>query len=141
MQIDIIGESQLVGYPTQFPSVSMMDWRTNEPNARFWVLKLIKDNFHPGDALVTTTVQFQPDQDSSKFSISDISAQAFSTPSGHKLLLVNKRNRSFKVLLPDAAAARAFTVDLGSGNGPARQLVLADGQIKLEPFSVTAVIW
>jgi hypothetical protein len=141
MQIDIIGESQLVGYPTQFPSVSMMDWRTNEPNARFWVLKLIKDNFHPGDALVTTTVQFQPDQDSSKSSISDISAQAFSTPSGHKLLLVNKRNRSFKVLLPDAAAARAFTVDLGSGNGPARQLVLADGQIKLEPFSVTAVIW
>ena len=26
MQIDIVGESQLVGYPTQFPSVSMIDW-------------------------------------------------------------------------------------------------------------------
>ncbi len=54
LQIDIIGESQLIGYPTQFPSVSMMNWANNKPNARFWVLKLIKDNFHPGDKLVET---------------------------------------------------------------------------------------
>jgi hypothetical protein len=54
MQIDVIGESQLVGYPTQFPSVSMMNWENNKPNARFWVLKLIKDSFHSGDALVET---------------------------------------------------------------------------------------
>src|SRR5208283_787725 len=56
LQIYIVGESQLVGYPSQFPSVSMMDWTTNQPNARFWVLKLIKDSFHPGDKLVETTV-------------------------------------------------------------------------------------
>jgi hypothetical protein len=41
MQIDIVGESQLIGYPTQYPSVSMMNWQNNKPNARFWVLKLI----------------------------------------------------------------------------------------------------
>ena len=28
--IDVAGESQLVGYPTQFPSVSMVDWNTGE---------------------------------------------------------------------------------------------------------------
>ena len=55
LQIDVIGESQLIGYPTQFPSVSMMNWENNKPNARFWVLKLIKDSFHPGDALVETS--------------------------------------------------------------------------------------
>ena len=33
LQIDVVGESQLVGYPTQFPSVSMMDW-TNESTQR-----------------------------------------------------------------------------------------------------------
>ena len=33
LQIDVVGESQLVGYPTQFPSVSMMDW-TNESAER-----------------------------------------------------------------------------------------------------------
>ena len=52
MGIDIVGESQLVGYPTQFPSVSMVDWKTGNPNARFRVLKLIHDHFAPGDKLV-----------------------------------------------------------------------------------------
>ena len=66
MQIDLIGMSQMVGYPTQFPSVSMMDWTENKPNARFWVLKLIKDSFHSGDQLVDTTVDS-----------GDVAAQAF----------------------------------------------------------------
>lgn len=43
LQIDVVGESQLVGFPTQYPSASMMDWMTNKPNARFWVVKLLKD--------------------------------------------------------------------------------------------------
>jgi hypothetical protein len=43
--IDVAGESQLVGYPTQFPSVSMVDWTTGAPNARFRVLQLLKNNF------------------------------------------------------------------------------------------------
>ena len=59
LQIDILGESQLIGYPTQYPSVSMMDWTKNQPNARYWVLKLIKDSFHPGDKLVETSVGFE----------------------------------------------------------------------------------
>jgi hypothetical protein len=45
--IDVVGESQLVGYPTQFPSVSMIDWKNGKPNARFLILKLLKDNFGP----------------------------------------------------------------------------------------------
>ena len=36
--IDVAGESQLVGYPTQFPSVSMVDWTNGKPNPRYWVL-------------------------------------------------------------------------------------------------------
>ena len=33
----------------------MIDWVNGKPNARYWVLKLIKDNFQPGDTLVETT--------------------------------------------------------------------------------------
>jgi hypothetical protein len=55
MGIDVVGESQLIGYPTQYPSVSLMNYNTSEPNARFWVLKLLKDNFGPGDRLMETT--------------------------------------------------------------------------------------
>jgi hypothetical protein len=133
LQIDVIGESQLVGYPTQFPSVSMMDWRTNQPNARFWVLKLLKDSFHPGDTLVETTLDGSLSN--------DVSAQAFTTPAGHKLLLVNRRNRAIEVPLSNAEKAAALTVDLATGDGPARTVKPADAKIKLEPFAVTVVSW
>jgi len=130
MQIDIVGMSQLVGYPTQFPSVSMMDWTKNKPNARYWVLKLIKDSFHPGDKLVETSI-----------GSGDVAAQAFVTPAGHKLLLANKRDRAVEIALPDAAQANALTVDAETGDGPARSVKPADGMIKLEPFAVTVVSW
>jgi hypothetical protein len=133
MQIEIIGESQLVGYPTQFPSVSMMNWENNRPNARFSVLKLIKDSFHPGDSLVETSLK----GDSS----SDLEAQAYLTSAGHKLLLVNKRNRALEVPLPDAATAAESTVDPESGDNPARSVRLQDGKLTLEPFAVTVVSW
>jgi len=130
MQIDIIGESQLVGYPTQFPSVSMMNWLTNKPNARFWVLKLLKDSFHPGDQLVDTSIGSH-----------DLAVQAFLTPTGQKLLLVNKRSRAFEVGIGDAAKANALTVDAVSGDGPARAIKPADGMLDVAPFSVTVVSW
>ena len=75
----MIGESQLVGYPSQFPSVSMMDYNNGKPNARIWVLKLIKDNFHPGDKLVAETGRKADDG-----APSDIMVQGFITPQGKK---------------------------------------------------------
>ena len=130
LQIDIIGESQLIGYPTQFPSVSMMDWIANKPNARFWVLKLIKDSFHPGDKLVETSV-----------SSGDLAAQAFLTPAGRKLLLANKRDHAFDVPIEDADKASALTVDAETGDGPARAVKPIAAKLRLEPFAVTVVSW
>jgi hypothetical protein len=128
--IDIIGESQLVGYPTQFPSVSMMNWENDKPNARFWVLKLIKDSFHPGDKLVETIINS-----------GELAAQAFVTPEGRKLLLVNKRDRAVDVRLPGADTASALAVDSEVSDGPARSVKPANSKIKLEPFAVTVVSW
>jgi hypothetical protein len=91
MGVDVVGESQLVGYPTQFPSVSMLDWKTGSPNARFWVLKLIHDHLAPGDKFVET-----------RGATSDLLAQAFATPMGRALLLVNKRNAKIAVRLKEA---------------------------------------
>jgi hypothetical protein len=130
LQIDIVGESQLVGYPTQFPSVSMMNWVDNKPNARFWVLKLIKDSFHPSDQLVETSTGSD-----------DLAAQAFITPSGRKLLVANKRDRAVEIALPDADKATALTVDVQTGGGPARSIKPATGQLRIEPFAVTVVSW
>jgi hypothetical protein len=128
--IDVIGESQLVGYPSQFPSVSMIDWKNGKPNARFWVLSLLKDNFRPGDQLVTTTLS----------SHSDIAAQGFITPTGKKLLLINKRKRVIDVTLPDGAQnATLSTVDEASGEGPARASKQEGTDLNLAPFAVVVV--
>jgi hypothetical protein len=128
--IDVIGESQLVGYPSQFPSVSMIDWKNSKPNARFWVLSLLKDNFHPGDQLVATALS----------SHSDIAAQAFVTPAGKKLLLINKRNRVIDVKLPDGAQnANLLTVDEASGEGAARSSKEEGTHLSLAPFAVAVV--
>jgi hypothetical protein len=125
--IDVIGESQLVGYPSQFPSVSMMDWTNGKPNARYWVLKLVKENFGPGDKLVETSM------DPSK----DVQAQGFATKAGQKLLLLNKRNRSVDIILPaNMNVSSIATVDESSGEGPARTSDPTGKTITLAPFAV-----
>jgi hypothetical protein len=125
--IDVIGESQLVGYPSQFPSVSMMDWKTARPNARYWVLKLIKDNFHPGDHMVKTDPG----------STADFTAQAFLTPAGKKLLLVNKRDRAIDITLTAGTACSSLaTVDEASAESPAQVTHPAASIIRLTPFAV-----
>ncbi len=130
--VDVIGESQLVGYPSQYPSVSMIDWVNGKPNARYWVLKLIKDNFHPGDKILDTT------GDSS----AGVTAQAFDTPTGRKLLLVNQRNRRVEVTLPPGTGhAESSTVDEASGEDEPRGAEVSGSAIELAPFAVTVVRW
>lgn len=127
--IDVAGESQLVGYPTQFPDVSMMNWKNGNPNSRYWVLKLLKDNFGPGDKLVATSVNSK-----------DISAQAFITTRGKKLLLINKNNKDIKLNLPAGySGARLFSVNTSTGEKPAAGLNLNSGNITLTPFSVNVI--
>ncbi len=126
--IDAAGESQLVGYPTQFPSVSMMDWENGKPNARYWVLKLLKENFGPGDKLVVTGIN-----------TSDVSTQAFETKEGRKLLLINKRNKAIRLQLPDASGGWANYVDITTGENPPQKIKLNDNSILLNPFSVAVI--
>jgi hypothetical protein len=128
--IDIIGESQLVGYPTQFPSVSMMDWKNGKPNSRYYVLKLIHDNFAPGDNLVATDI---PGNE-------DILAQGFNTREGKKVLLINKRNKIVKINLTDSYNKGTFTVvDPSTGEGEARQTAISNSSIEIKPFAVGVI--
>jgi hypothetical protein len=130
--MDVIGESQLVGYPSQFPSVSMMDWKNGKPNARYWVLKLIKDNLHAGDTLVFT--------ESSRSS--QVAVQAFKTPAGRKLLLANKRNRDATVTLPNGSDSYTMAiVDGQTGDSSPRVTHDSDSTITLPPFAVAVLSW
>jgi len=127
--IDVAGESQLVGYPTQYPDVTMIDWKNAKPNARYWTLKLLKDNFGPGDKLVNT------DANSSQ-----VVAQTFITPKGKKLLLINKRNKNIQMKFPaEIKNAEMFSVDGDSNENPPIQHHVTDSNITLKPFSVSVI--
>ena len=124
--IDVVGESQLVGYPTQYPSVSMINYHTNAPNARYWVLKLLKDNFGPGDQLVA-----------SASSSSAVFTQGFMTGHGRKLLLVNKRQTSQTVKLDKAATTVSYVAPSTGDHAPATRN--SGTEVTLEPFEVAVI--
>ncbi len=131
MNIDVLGESQLVGYRSQFPSVSMINYETAQPNPRYWVLKLLKDNFGPGDKLVETASQSP-----------DYAVQAFATGKGKKLLVLNKRNREEIVTLPaDVDGAAVAMVAPSTGDGPAAPANISGHTLTLQPFEVAVVTY
>ena len=127
--INVVGESQLVGYPTQFPSVTMVNWETGQPNARYWVLKLLRDNFGPGDKLVQSSI-----------AAPGVFAQGFLTPDGkRKMLLINQRNREIEVSLPGASEATEEYVDQTTGFEPPASTRLAGDTVTLKGFAVAVV--
>lgn len=127
--IDVVGESQLVGYPSQFPSVSMVDWNTGTPNARYRVLQLILKNLKSGDKLVDT-----------QLNTSKAYAQAFITKKEKLLLLINKKNEGLKIELPkEFEKATAQIVDVSTGvNPPVLEQIYNKG-ITLKPYAVVII--
>lgn len=125
--IDYAGESQLVGYPTQFPSVSMMDWTNGKPNSRYWVLRLLKENFGRGDRLVATGGN-----------TAGVAVQAFITSRGKKLLLINPGNSAVTLEMPEGAS-RVSTVNVSTGENPPAVSEVQAGSVTMEPYAVSVV--
>jgi hypothetical protein len=127
--VEYAGESQLVGYPTQYPSVSMLDWVTGQPNARYWVLKLLHDNFVPGDKLMSTHINN-----------GYVNAHGFITRDGaRKVLLVNKRDRTFVVSVPGAASGHVDVVDQQTAFQPPAGGQLRSDEVTLGGLAVAVV--
>jgi len=110
-------------------SVSMVDWDTGQPNARFWVLKLLRDNFGPGDKLADSHADGPY-----------VYAQGFVTrDGGRRILLVNKRDRTFIASLSGADGANVTYVDQTTGSQPPASTSLTDNQLTLHGLEVTVV--
>jgi len=128
--IEFAGESQLVGYPTQYPSVSMVHWESGAPNARFRVLQLLINNFGPGDKLVETSVK----------GTSNIYALGFISKSGQKkLLLINKRSDSIQVQL-SGVASQTYFVDIDTNDLIVNEK-LNTNKVTLRGFAVHVVMF
>jgi hypothetical protein len=126
--IDVAGESQLVGYPTQFPSVSMVDWNSGTANARFRILELLKNNFGPGDKIVSVSAGAP-----TVFVLAVIGRGG-----EHKLLLVNKRDREVELTLPQPGKKVEF-VDQTTKNNPPAVRDFNESKYKLGGLGVAVV--
>jgi hypothetical protein len=84
------------------------------------VLKLLKENFGPGDKLYTAN-SYNP----------EIVAQAYETKAGKRILLINKTNREMTLPLTGLNGAKFETVDVTTGDNP-----IAKGDIKGDSFVV-----
>ena len=107
----------------------MVDWNNGKPNARFWVLKLLHDNFVAGDKLVD-----------SESKTPYVYSLAFSTQDGKKrVLLVNKRNRAFNVTVIGATGGNLDYVDQTTSFQPPAMMKLSSDTVNLGGYSVAVV--
>lgn len=133
--VDVVNESQLVGYPANFPEVSMVNWKDGKPNARYWVLSLLRHRLATGDALYDANVTGgSPDAP-------DVEAQGYRSVAGaRKILIVSMKDRPVRVKLgPAAQGGQVEVVDESTGEGPPMVSPLNSSTMTLAPFAVAVV--
>jgi hypothetical protein len=131
--VDVVGESQLVGFPSQFPSVTMIDWTTGKPNARYTVLDLIKNNMGPGDEFADTDLRNGVNAD-----MDAIDAQAYFRNGQRKMLLINPRDREIAVELPKECVGASMQ-SVGGSSPDLVSREVTETKVRLQPYSVSIV--
>eukprot|EP00241_Pyramimonas_parkeae_P000840 CAMPEP_0114228412 /NCGR_PEP_ID=MMETSP0058-20121206/2327_1 /TAXON_ID=36894 /ORGANISM="Pyramimonas parkeae, CCMP726" /LENGTH=567 /DNA_ID=CAMNT_0001339353 /DNA_START=154 /DNA_END=1857 /DNA_ORIENTATION=+ len=113
--IDHLGMSQVIGftgatlgpgYEDEWPSTTMVNWWTGDGNVRYWVLKLLIDNF-AGESVNKTAHVTSTRSMGSMEQQKGILAQAFTVhlqngDKRHTILLVNTLNKNATVEIPHA---------------------------------------
>jgi hypothetical protein len=139
--IDVVHHSELIDYPGQYPGTTMVHWDTGKPNARYWVTKLIRENFSPGDKLVQSrAVPEDPKLRDSPPTPEYAYAQSFITPKKkRKILVVNKRDRTFEIIIPNGAGAQVEYVDQKTAYDPPAKTQIQKDRFTLSGFGVAVV--
>jgi hypothetical protein len=131
--IDIIGKSTLWSDRKDWPEVSLLNWNNGKPNARYWILKLINDNFGPGDKLVKTHFGSVNNE-------TPVFARGFITPEGEKkLLLVNKTRSAQFVKIKGMKSGTAEYIDQTTGYDPPASVDIDNTSFLLRSFGVAIV--
>ena len=129
--IQLISMTQMLGYPTQSPPCSMVNWITAQPNAHYWVLSLINNNFGPGDKLVDLSIVF---------------ARCCCAGLHHAVRtqgLAGKYEQSDRSSEPcgclQGASLTMEVVDEASGEQAPRKMHITGTSVSLAPFAVAVV--
>lgn len=129
--VRVVGQSQFMDSPDREAPVTMMDWRNGNPTAKYWVLKLLIDNFQPGrDALVSTGNSNE----------GGVHAQGFVSSDGaKKVLLINKQYATANVTVTGMESCQVATVDAATNENPPRQETVKPCVLKMSPYAVSVV--
>ena len=144
--IDVLGSSQLVGYPQlrdvlgglepQYPSVTMVNWTTGVGTARVWLLQMLGEEFRVGDAMVETAGW----QGSGVYGQGWVRRNGTGGAEERRVLLVNKKSVEQVVQVEGVVGGERLTVDEASGERPARREKVGSTQLMLAPFAVACII-
>jgi hypothetical protein len=127
--VEVASAAELIDYPGQFASTTLLDWNTGQPNARYWVLQMLHDSFKLGDSVIDTPGIG-----------AHATAQAFRSKDGtRKVLLINKRNRPCAMNIQGAKGGTVEVVDEATGFQPARKAKLDADDVRLAPYGVAVV--
>jgi hypothetical protein len=130
MGIDVVNQAELIDYPGQSASTTLVDWETGEPNARYWAMKLLRDSFGPGDKVVASAFND---------GASAVAHKGFIGRDGkRRVLLVNKRDQPVTVEVEGAAQGSIQVVDRTTRGKP-QPVTLKSGTLKLEGFAVAVL--
>ena len=144
---DAFSCNQLIGgvWPDNSPSVSCLDWRTGEPNAKYWVTNLLATTVADAKekSIVASDVSL-----ANGTQIDAVYSMAYSKDGKKGILLVNKKQVGLEVTIGGATGGSALVVEVAT-EGPdaeepgfapiiAKELT-ADGTLMLGPFGVAVV--
>ncbi len=127
--VDLFAASELVDYPGQMAGTNLIDWKTGEPNSVYRVVKLLHEQSLGQGNLVQTHVTGKT-----------VEAQAFETPQGRRLWLINKTREPRRVRLDGSTVAVAFTLDPNTHTTPRRE-ELSGSDLVLQPHAVVVLSW
>ena len=139
--IDVVHQSELIDYPGQYPGTTLVNWKTGRPNARYWIMKLIRDNFGPGDKLVESRAAFEdPAIRDSPPTPEFVHAQSFlSRDHKRKILVVNKRDRPFEIIVPEGDGSQIEFVDETTASNSAAKAALKGDRFTLNGYGVAVI--
>jgi hypothetical protein len=133
--VKVVGQSQLMDDPLREPAVTILDWRTGNPTAKYWVMWLLRKSMSAGDAFVKTQVACTGE--------APVFAQAYlhKQPGGtskRSILLINKRNWVTSLMVGEGC--NALVVDATTHESPPRSIACdQQGVFSLPPYA-TAIL-
>ena len=149
-----VGMDQLIGgvWPDNSPSVSMLDWQTGQPNAKYWVTTMLASTVGSAKekAIVASNVSLA--NGTLTGGSSSIPQPVYVMPyvmeDTQGVLLVNKKQTAMDVTIDGVVGGSALVVEVAL-SGPdaaepgfaptvAKELS-ADGKLSLGPFGVAVV--